>query len=115
MFVSSKITAIFLMLILSFIHTDSSSYSACTKKLEMLFRRCLLSGLISKRCPGLSEAVISRSYNGIEELKKLCNACGGCEVSFMRCSVNKLDAIDNRECSQAKMYSNTFRRKLSTQ
>lgn len=62
---------------------------------------------------GLNEKVISSSYSGIEELKKLCNSCRGCEVSFMSCSVNKLDSIDNRECSQAKMYSNTFRRKLA--
>ncbi|CAH8473468.1 unnamed protein product [Schistosoma rodhaini] len=113
MSVSSKIHAILLILLFKFVYNNTSLYSACTKRLEILFRHCLLSSLISKRCLGLNEGVISSSYSGIEELKKLCNSCRGCEVSFMSCSVNKLDSIDNRECSQAKMYSNTFRRKLA--
>ncbi|CAI2724194.1 unnamed protein product [Schistosoma spindalis] len=113
MSVSSKINVILLILLVKYVSTNSSSYSACTKRLEVLFKQCLLYGLISKRCLGLNKRVISSSYSGIEELKKLCNSCRDCEVSFMSCSVNKLDSIDNRGCSQAKMYSNTFRRKLT--
>ncbi|CAH8451240.1 unnamed protein product [Heterobilharzia americana] len=101
------------MLLLTVIQSDASTYSKCTKRLELLFRSCFTRSLIVKRCSGLNEAAISSSYDNIEELKKLCDRCIGCEPLFISCSLKRLEKLDRTECSEANVYVNTFRRKLS--